>query len=117
MDTKLKPATGPNHPGYVKNFMNYVCLFSQLPNLTVNAIGLFIDKGNLFLRIVISLIIVLFSCIFTIVFIFVDTQSCKLIHILVIFIIICFYFRASWILYRHNGYCSYLELSQWLLPE
>ncbi|KAE9548862.1 hypothetical protein FO519_007924 [Halicephalobus sp. NKZ332] len=75
IETKLKPATAPNNPGYVENFMNFVCLFSQLPNLTVNAIGLFIDKGNLFLRIVISLIIVLFACIFTIIFIFVDTSS------------------------------------------
>uniref|UniRef100_A0AC34R1N3 Nucleoside transporter n=1 Tax=Panagrolaimus sp. JU765 TaxID=591449 RepID=A0AC34R1N3_9BILA len=75
IDTKLKPATQPDDPFYVKNFMNFVCLFSQLPNLTVNAIGLFVEKGNLFWRVVISLFVVIVSCIFTIVFVFVNTDT------------------------------------------
>uniref|UniRef100_A0AC35FW58 Equilibrative nucleoside transporter 1 n=1 Tax=Panagrolaimus sp. PS1159 TaxID=55785 RepID=A0AC35FW58_9BILA len=69
------PDEKPIYPGYVQNFMNYVCICSQLPNLTVNAIGLFVDKGNLFIRITVSLIVIICSCIFTIIFIFVDTSD------------------------------------------
>jgi equilibrative nucleoside transporter 1/2/3 len=69
------PAENFVYPRYVQNFMNYVCLCSQLPNLTVNAIGLFVDKGNLFVRITVSLVIIIFCCLFTIIFIFVDTST------------------------------------------
>ena len=73
---------GPDlNPGYYTNFMNYVCICSQLPNLIINMIGMFSDKGNLLIRIVVSLCIVAASTLFTIIFIFVDTSDCKLQYI------------------------------------
>uniref|UniRef100_A0AC35GKF3 Uncharacterized protein n=1 Tax=Panagrolaimus sp. PS1159 TaxID=55785 RepID=A0AC35GKF3_9BILA len=44
-DLKLKQADPK--PAYVANFMNYVCICSQFPNLLVNMIGMFSEKGNL----------------------------------------------------------------------
>lgn len=83
LNFKLNTTTsGEEKPFYVQNFMNYVCICSQLPNLVINLIGLFSGSGNLVLRIVISLLVVTASCVFTIVFIFIDTSTCKvLIHL------------------------------------
>ena len=64
-------------PSYVSNFMNYICICSQLPNLIINLISLFSGSGNLVLRIIVSLIIAAASCVFTIAFIYVDTSTCK----------------------------------------
>uniref|UniRef100_A0A7E4UNA7 Nucleoside transporter n=1 Tax=Panagrellus redivivus TaxID=6233 RepID=A0A7E4UNA7_PANRE len=72
---KLESVIPGDKPWYVTNFMNLVCLCSQLPNLTVNAIGLFVEKGNLVTRIVASLVVVILACLFTIVFIFVNTSG------------------------------------------
>jgi equilibrative nucleoside transporter 1/2/3 len=74
-DLKLKQADPK--PAYVANFMNYVCICSQFPNLLVNMIGMFSEKGNLLFRIVVSLCIVAASTLFTIIFIFVDTADWK----------------------------------------
>uniref|UniRef100_A0AC34Q9H4 NADH dehydrogenase subunit 2 n=2 Tax=Panagrolaimus sp. JU765 TaxID=591449 RepID=A0AC34Q9H4_9BILA len=74
-DFKLKPAEGEQPPKYVSSFMNNVCICSQLPNLIINLIGMFASGGNLMIRIVICLVIVAASCLFTIAFIYVDVSN------------------------------------------
>ncbi|KAI6235412.1 hypothetical protein M3Y95_00049000 [Aphelenchoides besseyi] len=74
---KFKPHE-PNAtaPDYSKYFFSYLGVCSQLPNLLLNFINLFVVvKANLGGRIIGSLIIVALMCVFTIVFIFVDTYS------------------------------------------
>ena len=86
IQNKLKHWTP--EPSYVSNFMNYICICSQLPNLIINLISLFSGSGNLVLRIIISLIIVTASCVFTIAFIYVDTSTCKVLDLLILHLII-----------------------------
>ena len=105
------------HPGYVQNFMNYVCIFAQLPNLTVNAIGLFVDKGNLFIRIVVSLFVCIFCCLFTIIFIFVDTSSCKFLYFVSRIFKVRIKFRAPRILRHYHAYRSGSQLRKWSLSK
>ena len=59
-------------------FFSYLGVCSQLPNLLLNFMNLFIvSKANLPLRIRASLGVVALVCIFTMVFIAVDTTKCK----------------------------------------
>ena len=79
MDYKLVPdGINVTKPDYAVNFFSYLGFFSQLPNLLLNLMNLFIVvKGSLAPRIVISLLLVGASVIFTISFIFVETSTCK----------------------------------------
>lgn len=84
IDYKFKPLeVNATVPEYSKYFFSYLGVCSQLPNLLLNLLNLFVVlKADLSKRIVFSLIIVAASCVFTIIFIFVDTFSCKFLLIL-----------------------------------
>uniref|UniRef100_A0A7E4UME9 Nucleoside transporter n=1 Tax=Panagrellus redivivus TaxID=6233 RepID=A0A7E4UME9_PANRE len=64
-------------PWYIANFINFICLCGQIPNLVINGISLFIEKGSMFWRVVGSLIIVFVFCLMTVILIFVDTSTWK----------------------------------------
>lgn len=69
--------TGSSEPTvYALNFFSYLGICSQLPNLLLNLINVFIEvKGGLARRIGISLIIVAVICVITIIFVFIDTSQ------------------------------------------
>ncbi|KAK0396792.1 hypothetical protein QR680_001858 [Steinernema hermaphroditum] len=61
---------------YSLNFFSYLGIFSQLPNLLLNLLNIFVRlRGGLAPRIGISLIIVGVVCVFTIIMIFVDSST------------------------------------------
>lgn len=76
MDYKLKDVGDKD---YKRNFINYLCISSQLPNMILNTVNLFvIIKGaGLVRQIFGSLIVVLIICGFTIGMIFFPSNECK----------------------------------------
>ncbi|VDO67003.1 unnamed protein product [Heligmosomoides polygyrus] len=63
---------------YSANFLNYLGIASQIPNLLLNFINIFVTvKGDLTKRIAASLLVVGSMIIFTMSFVYVDTWKCK----------------------------------------
>ncbi|CAD5220751.1 unnamed protein product [Bursaphelenchus xylophilus] len=70
----LKNGTEP--PNYSQNFFSYLGVFSQLPNLILNCLNLFIVlKADLNVRIIYSLVVVASICLTTVVFVFIPTHE------------------------------------------
>ncbi|KAF7634457.1 hypothetical protein Mgra_00006126 [Meloidogyne graminicola] len=69
---------------YRRNFLNYLAAASQIPNLTLSLLNLFVViKGGLHRRIYLSLIIIASICVLTIAFVFVDTYEWPLCFFLI----------------------------------
>ncbi|CAD5214766.1 unnamed protein product [Bursaphelenchus okinawaensis] len=63
-------------PNYSQNFFSYLGVCSQLPNLILNCLNLFIVlKADLSVRIIYSLFVVATICLTTIIFVFVPTHE------------------------------------------
>lgn len=96
-------------------FFNYLTICSQIPNLLLNILNLFVVlSGGLHKRIYVSLAIIASVCIITIGLVFIDSSNCNF-HLF--FTQLFNYFRAIWLFCPHNGHRHCAQQCQRHLSE